>query len=77
VLWERFKKHASRKSLEVSTLPEDLMKNEMSEETVDGVQLNLECSDNHDVDLPVGPEIGLVSELVRAVRDERSYRIAG
>ena len=76
-LWERFKRHALSKGLEVSSLLEDIMNEEMAEETISNTLLKLAGSENHEVDFePIKPRQGLVSELVRAVRDERRHSIS-
>ncbi|GBC71829.1 hypothetical protein HRbin02_01617 [Candidatus Calditenuaceae archaeon HR02] len=77
-LWEKFKKHALTKDMEVSALLEDLMRDEMIEETIDEILVSVVGLEGQEVDFePIEPKQGLVSELVRAVRDERGRRISG
>ncbi len=77
-LWERFKRHARRKGLETSRLLEYVLEDEIAEDEIDEALLKLAGSEVDEIDFePVEPRGGLVSELVRVVRDERSGSISG
>ncbi len=72
-LWEKFKKHALRKGVEVSSLLEDLIEEEMVEETLDKVILELAGSEDYELDFePAKPMKGTISELVRLMRNGRN-----
>lgn len=72
-LWERFKKYALRRGVEVSSLLENIIEEEMVEETLDKVLLELAGVEDYVIDFePVEAKKGSVSELVRVMRDERS-----
>ncbi|MEB3772292.1 MAG: hypothetical protein GSR82_01270 [Desulfurococcales archaeon] len=77
-LWERFKRHARRKGLETSHLLERVLEEEIAEDEIDEALLKLAGSEVDEIDFePVEPRRGLVSELVRVVRDEGSGSISG
>lgn len=72
-LWERFKKYALRKGVEVSSLLEDIIEEGMSEEVLDKMLLELAGVKDYEVDFePIEPRRGSVSELVRALRSGRN-----
>ncbi len=72
-VWERFRRYALRRGVEVSRLLEDLMRDEMVEDLLDDALLSLAGSESYEVDFePVESRGGLVSELVRVMRDERA-----
>lgn len=72
-LWERFKKYALRKGVEVSSLLEDIIEEGMSEEVLDNMLLELAGVKDYELDFePIEPRKGSVSELVRALRSERN-----
>ncbi len=76
-VWEKFKRYASRKGVEVSNLLEDVIRDEMVEEELDEVLLELAGSETYEIDFePVKPSEGLVSELVRVMRDGRADDIS-
>ncbi len=76
-VWEKFKRYASRKGVEVSNLLEDVIRDEMVEEELDEVLLELAGSETYEIDFePVKPKEGLVSELVRVMRDGRADDIS-
>jgi len=76
-LWERFKNYALKKGMEVSNFLEDMMRDEMVEETLDSVLLDLAGSENYEIDFePVKPKEGLVSELIRVMRNERANSVS-
>jgi len=69
-LWERFKRHALAKGVEVSRLLEELMREELGD-YVDEALAELAGSDSYELDFePVGPK-GPVSHFVREMRDGR------
>jgi len=77
-LWELFKRHATRRGIEVSKLLEELIKDEIVEYSLDDVLLELAGSKDYELDFePIEPKKGIVSELVRAMRNERAYRLSG
>ena len=77
-LWERFKRYAAMRGVEASRLLEDIMRDEMVEDALSEALLSLAGSETYEVDFePVEPRGGLVSELIRAMRDERGGRIPG
>jgi len=77
-LWEKFKRYALKKGMEVNNLLEDMMKDEMMDEALDSALLNLAGSENYEIDFePVKPKEGRVSELIRVMRDERPNHISG
>ncbi len=77
-LWEKFKRYASRKGVEVSRLLEELIRDEIIEDTLEHILLDLAGSENYEIDFePVKARVGTVSELVRVMRNERSNNLFG
>ena len=77
-LWEKFKNYALRKGIEVSSLLESLIKDEMLEEVLNEALVELTGHEGYELDFePVKPKEGSVSELVRAMRDERANSLPG
>ncbi|PUA31938.1 MAG: hypothetical protein B7O98_08100 [Zestosphaera tikiterensis] len=75
-LWERFKKYALRRGVEVSKLLEDMVRDEMIEEILDEALLSMVGSEDYEIDFkPIKPREGLVSELIRVAREERASDI--
>jgi len=75
-LWERFKKHAAAEGVEVSSLLEELMKDELGDYLYEALS-ELIGSESYEIDFePVEPK-GSVSPIVREMRDERERRILG
>jgi len=75
-LWERFKKYALRKGVEVSKLLEDMVRDEMIEEILDEALLSMVGLEDYEIDFkPIKPREGLVSELIRVAREERASDI--
>uniref|UniRef100_A0A7C1CGC9 CopG family transcriptional regulator n=1 Tax=Thermofilum adornatum TaxID=1365176 RepID=A0A7C1CGC9_9CREN len=75
-LWERFKKHAVARGVEVSSLLEELMREELGD-YVDEALGVLAGSDSYELDFePVEPK-GPVSQCVREMRDERERGLLG
>ncbi len=77
-LWEKFKRYARGKGVEVSRLLEELMREAMiEEELADGLR-ELAGGEFEELDFdPVSPRGGLVSVLVRKLRDERGDSLSG
>ncbi len=76
-LWDKFKKYALREGKKVSSLLEEIMRDEMVKEVLDSVLLELAGSEGYEIDFePVKPKEGLVSELIREMRDERADHIS-
>ena len=77
-LWEKFKKYALRRGKEVSKLLEEIIEEEMIEETLSNILLELVDFESYEIDFePIRPKKGLVSELIRVMRDERANSISG
>ncbi|MGC8983018.1 MAG: ribbon-helix-helix domain-containing protein [Desulfurococcaceae archaeon] len=75
-LWEKFKTYAMRRGREVSELLEEAIRDEMVEEVLSEALLELAGSEDYVLDFePVEPKEGLVSELVRALRNERASSV--
>ena len=76
-VWERFRRYALRRGIKVSELLEDLMRDEMVEDLLDDELLSLTGSESYEADFkPAEPRGGLVSELVRVMRDERAGNVS-
>ena len=75
-LWKRFKEYAFSKGLEVSSLLEDLMREEMAEDIVDKALSELIEFEVHELDFePVETKEGVISELIRTMRNERENNL--
>ena len=75
-LWEMFKRHAARRGVDVSSLLEELMMDEMADYLLSEELSRLGISEDYEVDLePVEPR-GAVSELIREMRDERAGSVS-
>jgi len=73
-LWEKFKEHARRRGIEVSRLIEELMKEVLVDELLNDFMCEERCVE---LDFePVVPRGGIVSDLVREMRDERRDRLS-
>lgn len=76
-LWERLKEYVSRRNIGVSRFLEDLIREGIVEEALDNELLELAGHGDYEVDFePVEPREGLVSELIRVMRDERADRLS-
>jgi len=76
-LWEKFKKYAFKKGTEVSNLLEDIIRDAIIEETIGDTLLKLAGPDNYELDFkPIEPKEGLVSELIRVMRNERANNLS-
>jgi len=72
-LWERFKLNVARRGLDVSGVLEGLIREELIEDVFDESFRELLEDRSYEVDFePVKPRVGLVSALVRELRDERA-----
>jgi hypothetical protein len=72
-LWEKYKSSLAKRGLEISQALEDLIKDELVEELLDEILKDLDNAEDYEIDFePVKPKGGLVSVLVRTMRDERS-----
>ncbi len=77
-LWEKFKKHASKKGMEASRLLEEIIRDEIIEDTLEHILLDLASSENYEIDFePMKTREGTVSELIRVMRNERSNNLSG
>ncbi|QOJ79263.1 hypothetical protein IG193_02020 [Infirmifilum lucidum] len=75
-LWESFKRYARSRGVEVSRLLEDVIRDELLGEALLRAVSELVSSEDYEVDFePVEPS-GLVSELVRVLRDGRSGSVS-
>ncbi|WFO74886.1 hypothetical protein J4526_07390 [Desulfurococcaceae archaeon MEX13E-LK6-19] len=76
-LWEKFKKYALRRGIEVSSLLEDLIRNNIVDELLDKTLQELAGNENYEIGFePVEPKKGTVSDLVRVMRDERANSLS-
>jgi hypothetical protein len=75
-LWERFKRYAAARGVEVSSLLEELMREELGD-YLDEALGELAGSGGYELDFePVEPR-GPVSPVVREMRDERERGLLG
>jgi len=76
-LWRRFRKRAMEKGVELSTMLEDVIHEELLDYLSEALD-ELAGSHVYDLDFkPVKPREGAVSELVRVMRSERSDSVSG
>ncbi|MCE4621019.1 MAG: ribbon-helix-helix domain-containing protein [Desulfurococcales archaeon] len=77
-LWEKFKRLAAMRGVEVSRLLEEMISEQLLDEYLSQALLELAGSNDYEIDFePVKPRSGYnVSELVRRMRDERADRIS-
>jgi len=73
----KVKKTASKLDLEVSSLLEEMIREEIGENAEAALRDMVDTFINELDFEPVKPREGLVSELVRKMRDERSDNISG
>ncbi|HID17506.1 TPA: ribbon-helix-helix protein, CopG family [Candidatus Bathyarchaeota archaeon] len=77
-LWRRLKEHAARRGMGVGPLLEELIEDGTYEAALDEILLELAGSQAYEVDFePIEPKEGPVSELIKAMRDERGNRVFG
>lgn len=75
-LWEKFKRYAKSRGVEVSSLLEELMREAMIEEELINGIVDLINSEFKELDFdPIPPREGSVSVLVRELRDERENNL--
>jgi len=75
-VWERFREYAVRRGVEVSSLLEETMKDEIIDLILDKVLLEAAGSEDYVLDFEPVEAKGAVSELVRVMRDGRADRIS-
>ncbi len=73
-LWEKFKLHATRRRIEVSSLLEELIQDEVAEALLDKSYLGEE---DNTLDFEPVEAKDSISDLVRLARDDRANRIHG
>lgn len=77
-LWDKFKKHASKKGVEASRLLEEIIRDEIIDDTLEHILLDLASSEGYEIDFePMKTRKGTVSELIRVMRNERSNNLLG
>ncbi len=77
-LWEGLKRRALEAGVEVSALLEELIRDEVPEFALSEALLELAGAEDYCIDFePVELTEGLVSELVREMRDERARGVPG
>ena len=77
-LWARFKRRARRRGVDISNLLEEIIRDGLVEDALDSILLELAGSEECELDFdPVKPREGLVSELVREMRDGRASGVPG
>ena len=70
-LWRRFKKHASNRGREMTSLLGELIEDEVLEDSLDVALAGFDTAGSLELDFePVTP-VGSVSELIRTERDKR------
>ncbi|RLG74610.1 MAG: CopG family transcriptional regulator [Thermoprotei archaeon] len=75
-IWEMFKKYAVRKGVEISSLLEEIMRDEIIDLFLDKALLEAAGSEDYVLDFEPVKAKGVVSELVRVMRDERANRLS-
>jgi hypothetical protein len=76
-LWERFKRYALKKGVEVSRLLEGAMEEELVEDALEEELLRLSGPEDYELDFePIKPRKP-VSDLIRVMRDERRGILSG
>ncbi len=76
-LWKRFRESALQKRVGVSHLLEEIMRDELVDDFLSEVLGEVAESEEYELDFePIKPAEGVVSELVRAMRDERRDRLS-
>jgi len=72
-LWEKFKKYAMKRGIEVSNFLENVIRDEIIDETLESTSLEIAGFEDYEIDFqPIEPKKRIVSELIRAMRDERA-----
>jgi hypothetical protein len=76
-LWEKFKSHASKNGIEITQMLEEFIRDELVEDLLDQMTADMKSPRDYEIDFePVESVDGLVSELVRVMRDERNNSIS-
>ena len=75
-VWKTFRKYAMRRGVEVSSLLEENMRDEVVDVFLDKALLEAAGSEDYVLDFEPVEAKGVVSELVRVMRNERSNRIS-
>jgi len=76
-LWEKFKLQASKRGTEIARMLEDMIRDEMVDSFLNQMIADTGESEDYKIESePVEPEKGLVSELVRDMRDERDNSVS-
>jgi hypothetical protein len=75
-LWERFKRHAAARGVEVSSLLEELMREELGD-YLDEALGELAGSGGYELDFEPAEPRGPVSPVVREMRDGRKRGLLG
>ena len=76
-LWEKFKTYALKKGVEVTKILEEVIREEMTEDFIGQALAEAGSLEICEIEFePVKPEGGLVSELVRVMRDERGNSVS-
>ena len=76
-VWEKFKMYAAREGVEISSLLEEILMNEVVDSFLDEALLEAAGSEDYVLDFEPVEAKGAVRELVRAVRDERAKGLLG
>jgi len=75
-LWERFKKYASKKGVEISELLEEIIREEMFEDDIGNILTELTDIDAYEIDFEPIEVKGDISKFIRVLRDERYNNIS-
>jgi len=75
-LWEQLKRHAMKRGVDVSSLIEEMIE-EISDETLDRWLSELIDHEDYVLDFEPIKARGIVSSLVREMRDDRRDRLLG
>ncbi len=76
-LWEKFKLQASKRGTEITRMLEDMIRDEMVDSFLNQMIADTGESEDYKIEFePVEPEKGLVSELVRDMRDGRDNSVS-
>jgi hypothetical protein len=74
--WERFKRYASRRGVDASSLLEEIIMDEDLAEALNEAVSEISPSGGYELDFePVEPREGPISGLIRDMRDERTGHI--
>ncbi len=76
-LWEKFKKLAMKRGVKVSKLLEELIRRELLDELFDELIDKMNIAGELEIDFePIEPRGGMVSDLMRVMRDERDNNLS-